>query len=80
MKTATRISSTFVRHNWKSVAKGIATGKTYVVENHGVPEAVVTSPGTLVTSGEDVDAYFKGVMKRRPVPLARVEVTRGTEV
>lgn len=80
MKAVEHINSTFVRHNWKAVTDGIATGKTYVVENHGVPEAVVSAPESLHPAREDIDAYFARIMAGPPVPLAQVEVTRGAEV
>lgn len=80
MKTIERISSTLIRHNWKSVAEGVAAGKTFIVENHGVPEAVVSAPGDMNDEPFDVEAHFARVMARKPVPLAKVEITRETEM
>ena len=75
MKTLERVSGTFVRHNWKAVTEGLANGKTYLVENHGKAEAVVSSPDHLDTpprGGFDLDAHFARVRKQPAISMSEV--------
>jgi len=75
MQTIQRVTGTFVRHNWKEVTEGVATGKTYIVENHGKQEAAVVSPKRMeVTGGKefDLDAYFARLKNRPKLSLKQI--------
>ena len=73
------ISATAVRHQWKEIVAGLASGKVYRVENHGQPEAIVISPEAWSVKAFDLEAHFRNVLRRRPVALSAVEVTRSPE-
>lgn len=77
MKTE-HINSTQVRHEWKSIVQGLASGNCYVVENFGKPEAIVISP--QAADKFDLDVYFARVRNLPPVRLANVEITRSSEL
>ncbi len=79
MKVVETINSTFVRHNWKDVAAGVAAGKTFIVENYGVPEAVVSAP-EFAAPQADVESHFARILAKPPVALAAVEISRSPEV
>ncbi len=75
MKTLEKINGTFVRHNWKAVAKGLAEGKTFIVENHGKREAIVVAPDRLEAdypTGFDLDAYFARLKQQPKITLAKI--------
>ena len=75
MKSLQHINGTYVRHNWAEVAAGIAAGKTFLVENHGKPEALLVSPDQTVaskTGGFDVAKYFERLQRKPKVSWAKV--------
>lgn len=74
------ITATAVRHQWKEIVAGLASGKVYRVENHGEPEAIVISPRNWPVKTTDLEAHFRKVLSRTPTPLAAVEVQRAPEV
>lgn len=80
MKTQ-HISSASVRHNWKSIVRGVAAGNRYVVENYGKPEAVVISPKQAGVSEEfDLDEHFARVRRLPSVRMEDVEIKRSPEI
>ncbi len=80
MKTE-HINSTQVRHKWKSIVRGLASGNRYVVENFGKPEAIVISPNEKTSATRfDLDDFFVRVRSLPPVRLADVEITRSSEL
>ena len=82
MKTVERINNTFVRHEWKTIAAGVAAGRSYLVENHGKPEALIIAPDRGRTgSGPafDVDAHFARVLAKLPRPSSFGDPERSPE-
>ena len=78
MKTE-HINSTQVRHEWKSIVRGLEAGKSYVVENFGKPEAVVMAPGA-VADEFDLDEFFRKVRSLPTVRSEDVEIWRAPEL
>ncbi len=73
MKTRQRISGTFVRNHWTSVASGVAEGKIYLVENHGEPEAAVVHPSLLAGKPAfDLEAYLERLNQQPATRLSEV--------
>ena len=75
MKTLETINGTFVRHNWKAVTEGLAEGKTFLVENHGKLEAVVSAPDNLDDPKPgtfDLDAHLSRLLKRPAIKMSAV--------
>ncbi len=75
MKTPERINGTFVRHHWKAVTKGLAEGKTFVVENHGKREAIVMLPDKQPVPKHDtldLKNYFARLKKQPAVSLSEI--------
>ncbi len=77
MQTIERINSTKVRHEWKNISAGVAAGKTFVVENHGKPEALISSPDVKREAGLNLDDYFARLKKTKPMKL---EIFRAPEL
>jgi hypothetical protein len=84
MKSLQHINGTFVRHNWAEVAAGIAAGKTFLVENHGKPEALLVSPDQAVAPKAvwDANAYFERLKRKPKVSFDQVNaaLARGSEL
>jgi hypothetical protein len=76
MQTIERINSTKVRHEWKNISAGVAAGKTFVVENHGKPEALISAPDKREAT-LNLDDYFARLKKTKPV---KVEIFRAPEL
>jgi hypothetical protein len=78
MKTE-HVNSTRVRHDWKSIVEGVASGKRYVVENYGQPEAAVIPPHELQAGEFDLKRFFAEVKASPPLKLENVEIARSNE-
>ncbi len=80
MKILERISGTSVRHDWRSISQGVAEGKSFLVENHGRPEAVISPPVKSRPAGFEARRYFAALKKSAPVPLSAIEIRRAPEI
>ena len=80
VQTLEHINGATVRHAWTKIAAGVAAGKSYLVENHGSPEALIVAPGAQVAAaGDDLDAHFDRVQAKAPQPLSLLEIPRSPE-
>jgi hypothetical protein len=80
MHVLERISGTRVRHDWRRISRAVAGGKSFLVENHGRPEALISPPPNVRRQKKfDSRSYFSALKKSPLVRLASVEVVRASE-
>jgi hypothetical protein len=80
MKVLERISGTRVRHDWRHISRGVAEGKSFLVENHGRPEALISPPPNgRLKKKFDARTYFAALKKSPAIPLASIEIVRAPE-
>lgn len=66
MKSLEAISSSEVRQ-WKQLTARLLPGKSFLVENHGQPEAVIMHPADVLDGGGfDLPAHFARVLGEAP--------------
>ena len=83
MQTIERVNNSFVRHEWKAIADGVAEGRSFLVENHGKPEALIVSPRQMnlpAAPEGDLDAHFDRLLAQKPMPESFFVMPRSPEV
>jgi len=81
MNVLERINGTQVRHDWRRISRGVAEGKSFLVENHGRPEALISPPPNgRLKKQFDAKSYFAALKNSPAVPLASVEIVRAPEI